>query len=98
MKKFTQLMALLICAIFSFPALADGNTQYCQKGVTSGSGSQTIQLTCQQISSGNYEMKIEASVPISGFGGSFFEINGVGGGDIRNFPITYTNEIGRAHV
>ena len=92
MKKITQLMALFICAIFAFPALADGTVQYCQKELTSTSGNQTILLTCQQVSSGNYEMKIEAQTAISGFGGSFFEINGVGGSDIRNFTIIYSND------
>ncbi len=92
MKQITRLMTILICVITVFSASADGTVQYCQKELTSASNNQTIQLTCQETSSGNYEMRIEASTAIAGFGGSFFEINGGGGNDIRNQTITYSNE------
>ncbi len=52
-------------------------TDYCHTELTAGG--KTIYLTCQEISAGNYQLKVECSQAMSGLGGSFCEVNGVGG-------------------
>lgn len=51
--------------------------QYCHEPITQGDN--TIYLTCEKLSEGNYQIVIEADVDLVGLGGSFCEVNGVGG-------------------
>ncbi len=68
MKQFFTLL-LLCVAVLSLQA-----KQYCHEALKQGDN--TIYLTCQKISDGNYQMKIEADVDLIGLGGSFCHVNG----------------------
>ncbi len=62
--------------IFSFlmvACLAMGVSakQYCHETISSNDGSKTIQLSCEQVSEGNYRITVEGE-NLNGFGGSFF--------------------------
>lgn len=70
-KKLTILFALLCASMMSWA------TDYCHTEMTIGG--KTIYLTCQEISAGNYQLKVECNEAMSGLGGSFCEVNGVGG-------------------
>lgn len=70
-KKLTILFALLCASMMSWA------TDYCHTEMTTGG--KTIYLTCQEISAGNYQLKVECNEAMSGLGGSFCEVNGVGG-------------------
>lgn len=70
-KKLTILFALLCVSMMSWA------TDYCHTEMTTGG--KTIYLTCQEISAGNYQLKVECNEAMSGLGGSFCEVNGVGG-------------------
>ena len=66
-----SLMALaLLCSTLSFA------TQYCQETLTSGSN--TIQVSCKLMGTDQYQILIEGT-GLVGLGGSFAEVNGVGG-------------------
>lgn len=67
MKKIFFLAALLSASVLSFSA------QYCHEELTNGN--HTIYLSCQMLSEGNYQIKIEADVEMSGLGGSFCHVN-----------------------
>ena len=71
MRKLTILFALLCASMMSWA------TDYCHTEMTTGG--KTIYLTCQEISAGNYQLKVECNEAMSGLGGSFCEVNGVGG-------------------
>ncbi|MBQ4395372.1 MAG: fibronectin type III domain-containing protein [Paludibacteraceae bacterium] len=71
MRKLTILFALLCATMMSWA------TDYCHTEMTTGG--KTIYLTCQEISAGNYQLKVECNEAMSGLGGSFCEVNGVGG-------------------
>jgi len=60
--------------------------QYCQTPITATDGVTTVRLSCQMISDGNYQIKIESDVTMSGLGGSFCYINGVGGNQLSTLP------------
>lgn len=67
MKKIFTLFALMSASIFSFA------TQYCHEELSQGD--KTIYLSCQMLSEGNYQIKIEADVEMSGLGGSYCHVN-----------------------
>lgn len=50
---------------------AVGATVYCHDKLVSNNGKDTITLTCEKISDGNYEMTIEGE-NLQGFGGTFY--------------------------
>lgn len=52
-------------------------TDYCHTEMSAGG--KTIYLTCQEVSAGNYQLKVECTEAMSGLGGSFCEVNGTGG-------------------
>ena len=58
---------------------AVGATVYCHDQLVSNDGKDTITLTCEKISDGNYEMTIEGE-NLKGFGGTFYNPGAV---DIR---------------
>ena len=51
---------------------AVGATVYCHDKLVSNDGKDTITLTCEKISEGNYEMTIEGK-DLQGFGGTFYK-------------------------
>lgn len=63
MRKLFLLTALFCATVMGFA------TQYCHEELTNGDNK--IYLTCQQLSEGNYQIKIEADVQMNGLGGSF---------------------------
>ncbi len=71
MKKLTLLFALLCASVMGWA------TDYCHTEMSAGG--KTIYLTCQEVSAGNYQLKVECTEAMSGLGGSFCEVNGVGG-------------------
>ena len=71
MKKITFLFALLCASVMGWA------TDYCHTEMSAGG--KTIYLTCQEVSAGNYQLKVECDEAMSGLGGSFCEVNGVGG-------------------
>ena len=71
MKKLSLLFALLCASVMGWA------TDYCHTEMSAGG--KTIYLTCQEISAGNYQLKVECDEAMSGLGGSFCEVNGVGG-------------------
>ena len=58
---------------------AVGATVYCHDKLVSNDGKDTITLTCEKISEGNYEMTVEGE-NLQGFGGTFYNPGAV---DIR---------------
>ena len=72
MKRLFSFLCVLCCA-----SVMGWATDYCHTELTAGG--KTIYLTCQEISAGNYQLKVECSQAMSGLGGSFCEVNGVGG-------------------
>ena len=77
MKKLLQ-HAMLLCALLCTMSLSA--KQYCREVLISGDNQ--IQLTCQKVSEGNYQIIIEGE-NLQGMGGSFLNVNGVGGYDIK---------------
>jgi len=71
MKKIFSFV-LMLAATLSLNA-----KQYCQEEVIKGENK--IYLTCEKLSEGNYQIVVEADVELTGLGGSFCEVNGVGG-------------------
>jgi hypothetical protein len=61
-------------------------TQYCQTPITATDNVTTVRLSCQMISDGNYQIKIESDADMDGLGGSFCYINGVGGYQLSALP------------
>ena len=51
---------------------AVGATVYCHDKLVSNDGKDTITLTCEKISDGNYEMTVEGE-NLQGFGGTFYK-------------------------
>lgn len=66
---------------------AVGATVYCHDQLVSNDGKDTITLTCEKISDGNYEMTIEGE-NLKGFGGTFYNPGAV---DLRT-KITLQND------
>ena len=62
-----MLMAVVSVSAMSFA------TQYCHEELSQGD--HTIYLSCQMLSEGNYQIKIEADVEMNGLGGSFCHVN-----------------------
>ena len=59
---------------------AVGATVYCHDQLVSNDGKDTIRLTCEKISDGNYEMTVEGE-NLQGFGGTFYNPGAV---DLRS--------------
>ena len=72
MKNKIYLLFALLCA-----SMMTWATDYCHTEMSAGG--KTIYLTCQEVSTGNYQLKVECNEAMSGLGGSFCEVNGVGG-------------------
>ena len=72
MKRLISFLCVLCCA-----SVMGWATDYCHTELTAGG--KTIYLTCQEVTSGNYQLKVECNEVMSGLGGSFCEVNGVGG-------------------
>lgn len=72
MKNKLYLLFALLCA-----SMMTWATDYCHTEMSAGG--KTIYLTCQEVSAGNYQLKVECNEAMSGLGGSFCEVNGVGG-------------------
>lgn len=72
MKNKLYLLFALLCA-----SMMTWATDYCHTEMSAGG--KTIYLTCQEVSTGNYQLKVECNEAMSGLGGSFCEVNGVGG-------------------
>ena len=71
MKKIFTLIALICASVMSFAG------QYCHEELTNGDNK--IYLSCQMLSEGNYQIKIEADVQMNGLGGSFCYKDGQAG-------------------
>ena len=74
MKNIFSSILVAFALLMSVSAQAK---QYCHEPLTQGDN--TIYLTCEKLSEGNYQIVIEADVDLVGLGGSFCEVNGVGG-------------------
>ncbi len=89
MKTITEQSSLWRTIIFQWMVLVAllgistawsyAGTQYCQTPITAADGVTVIYLSLQSPSAGQYEIKIESDQDMSGLGGSYTEINGVGG-------------------
>ena len=75
MKK--NLLKGLALVAMLFGAMTISAKQYCHEELTNGDNK--IYLTAQKLSDGNYQIKVEADVEMNGLGGSFCNVNGVGG-------------------
>ena len=75
MKK--NLLRGLALVAMMFGAMTISAKQYCHEELTNGDNK--IYLTAQKLSDGNYQIKVEADVEMNGLGGSFCNVNGVGG-------------------
>lgn len=84
MKKITRLFFLL--ALFLTFETVTYNVwaaqQYCQTPITATDGVSSVRLSCQLISAGNYQIKIESDVEINLSAGCYCNINGVGGNQL----------------
>jgi len=71
MKKLSLFVTLICVSAMSFAG------QYCHEELTNGDN--RIYLSCQMLSEGNYQIKIEADVQMNGLGGSFCYKDGEAG-------------------
>jgi len=84
MKKITKLI-LIIAAIFA--GGTTNATQYCQTPITASDAVTSVKLSCQLISAGNYQIKVESDVAMDNFSpGVYCNINGVGGNQLIAQP------------
>lgn len=76
MKKFLlkRVSVLILGAILSSSMVFA--TQYCQMPITATDGVTTVNLSCQLISTDQYEIKIESAVAMTGLGGSYAYVDG----------------------
>ncbi len=83
MKKITnqtqKRLGAICLAFLMSSSMLFAVQQYCHKAITATDGVTNVYLTCQLVSSGNYQIKIESDVAMAGLGGSFCNVNGVGG-------------------
>lgn len=86
MKKKLHLILLTLIVLGNVFSNVWAAQQYCQTPITATDGVTTVRLSCQMISDGNYQIKIESDVTMSGLGGSFCYINGVGGNQLSTLP------------
>lgn len=77
MKRLFFRGCLVAVALLTTGAV--GATVYCHDQLVSNNGKDTITLTCEKISEGNYEMTVEGE-NLQGFGGTFYNPGAV---DIR---------------
>lgn len=88
MKKITKLTLLLgmFLAWGSLFSNVLANT-YCQTPITATDNTTTVKLSCQLISPGNYQIKVESDVAMTNFAaGVYCNINGVGGNQVISLP------------
>ena len=76
MKKHFLKSFALLAMLFSAIALSAAE-QYCHKEMTSGD--KTIYVTGQSLGGNQYQLIIESDGEMGGLGGSFINVNGVGG-------------------
>ena len=76
MKKHFLKSFALLAMLFSAIALSAAE-QYCHKEMTSGD--KTIYVTGQSLGGDQYQLIIESDGEMGGLGGSFINVNGVGG-------------------
>ena len=76
MKKHFHKSFALLAMLFSAIALSAAE-QYCHKEMTSGD--KTIYVTGQSLGGDQYQLIIESDGEMGGLGGSFINVNGVGG-------------------
>lgn len=86
MKKKIQTIFFLLIAFGNVFSHVWAAQQYCQTPITATDGVTTVRLSCQMISTDNYQIKIESDVAMNGLGGSFCYINGVGGNQLSALP------------
>lgn len=87
MKHFFS--SILVAAALLISVLPVQAKQYCHESLTQGNN--TIFLTCEKLSEGNYKILIEADVELSGLGGSFMELSD-GNHDLREFMSVSTDK------
>jgi hypothetical protein len=76
--KTSLFSKLTLMCVFAFGSIGlyAGESDYCHTPLTTGDGSATVYLTCQNLSGNLYQIKIEADVDMTGLGGSHCHING----------------------
>lgn len=85
MKKLTlfrkeSMLKTLICSLFVFCSFGVIKaTQYCHTPIIATDGTTTVYLSCESPSADSYIITIESDTEMSGLGGSFANVNGVGG-------------------
>ncbi|MDP4238242.1 MAG: T9SS type A sorting domain-containing protein [Bacteroidota bacterium] len=85
MKKITRIFLLIAAMVAWGAAFSDVNAaqQYCHKTISSGTN--TIYLSCETPSTGNYRITIESDVAMANLSsGCYCNINGVGGNQLIN--------------
>ena len=87
MKNFTSSIIVAFALLIS--VLPMQAKQYCHEPLTQGDN--TIYLTCEKLSEGNYQIVIEADVELNGLGGSFMELSD-GNHDLREFMTVATDK------
>ena len=83
LKRFAAIcfvIGLSSAALFAVPSV-----QYCHTLITAGDGT-TVYLTCKLVSTGNYEIKIESSVAMSGLSAGCYCNTSSGGKQLITLP------------
>lgn len=88
MKKITRLFILAAIMLAWGSNVSELNAAaYCQAPITATDGVTTVKLSCQLISAGNYQIKVESDVAMTNFAaGVYCNINGVGGNQVIALP------------
>jgi chitodextrinase len=88
MKKITRLFLMMLSIIAWGSSVSDLQAAaYCQTPITATDAATTVRLSCQLISAGNYQIKVESDVAMTNFAaGVYCNINGVGGNQVIALP------------
>jgi len=88
MKKITRLFLIMLSIIAWGSSVSDLQAAaYCQTPITATDAVTTVRLSCQLISAGNYQIKVESDVAMTNFStGVYCNINGVGGNQVIALP------------
>jgi hypothetical protein len=68
MKKKLQTICFFLFVLGNVLSNAWAAQQYCQTPITATDGVTIVRLSCQMITEGNYQIKIESDVPMDGLG------------------------------
>ncbi|GAB1415872.1 hypothetical protein MASR2M117_12780 [Paludibacter sp.] len=96
MKNITKIMLFAVLMAWGTNYSVVSAAEYCQTPITASDGVTTVNLSCQLISAGNYQIKIESETAMANLSaGCYCNINGVGGNQLISLPGYVRSEDGK---